>query len=161
MPSTRRNFNCCFDLTKRKEVYMNKDSRGSVSVARKGGIVLSLGLVVWFVSPAESSSAAPAEKNDPVVANVGDALIRASQLDAAADQHLRGIRSQEYTIKRAVLDELITEAVLQQAANARHLTVEASLTAQTDDQVSDITAAEATAVYDTSHERIRRPSSDE
>jgi protein-disulfide isomerase len=94
---------------------------------------LVIGAAVAFSFPEAAGSQVPATQlsgGDSIVA-VGDGFeIHLSELDVASEQRLRAVRSQEYSIKRAVLIELINKRVLARAAQQYGVTVDELVAAE-------------------------------
>ena len=92
--------------------------------------------------PSAAQSAKKRVDSSPPVAQIGTRTITDAELEALASSRLARVRNEEYNIKRQVLDEYITRALLESEAAARGITpaelekreVEQKVMAVTDDQ---------------------------
>jgi len=108
-------------------------------------------------------AAAPAlfAADRPPVATVGGAAVTAEDLDRALGNRLMRVRSEEYQMKRAALDELISERLFKREAEKRHVTVDELLKAEVDAKVSVPTPAEVEPFYEGTREHFGNMPHDE
>jgi len=89
----------------------------------------------------------PTSSGTPV-AIVGTQTITADKLDEQLGNSLFRLRSDEYSLKRAALDELIAKAVIEQEAASRKLTVERLTAIEIDEKAKPVQDDEVGAVYE-------------
>jgi protein-disulfide isomerase len=82
------------------------------------------------------------------VATIGGAAISLSDLDTAVGSRLIRLRTDEYNIRRAVLDELIATRVLDAEAARRHVTTEELFKAEIETKITAPNIAEIEPVYE-------------
>jgi len=99
--------------------------------------------------PVLSAAAAdkPAASSTPV-AVVGTQTITTEKLDEQLGNRLFRLRSDEYSLKRPYLDELISKALLEQEAASRHLTIERLTALEVDEKTKPVQDEEVGAVYE-------------
>jgi predicted DsbA family dithiol-disulfide isomerase len=84
----------------------------------------------------------------PVVARVGDASISATTLELETRDSLFAARSEEYNLRRRVLDRLVEATLLEKEAATRGLSVDALLRMEVAANVPPITDAERMRIYE-------------
>jgi protein-disulfide isomerase len=89
----------------------------------------------------------PAASGTPV-AVVGSQTITAEKLDEQLGNRLFRLRSDEYSLKRPYLDELISKALLDQEAASRKITVERLTVIEVDEKAKAVQDEEVGAVYE-------------
>lgn len=82
------------------------------------------------------------------VATIGGAAISLSELDTAIGSRLIRLRTDEYNIRRAVLDELIATRLLDAEAARRHVTTEELFKAEIETKITAPNIAEIEPVYE-------------
>jgi len=92
-----------------------------------------------------SMSAAEAVKP---VATIGNAAISMGELDTAIGARLIRLRTDEYNIRRAVLDDLIATKLIDAEAARRHVTADELLKTEIEDKIVSPDTAEIEPVYD-------------
>jgi len=97
-------------------------------------------------SPAEKPAAAPGHPS--VVASVGGVTIDASELEAAGGARLFTLYTQEYQLRKQLLDDLITKRLLEKEAKTRGISVDELNRVEVDGKAAPVTQAEAKAFYD-------------
>lgn len=107
--------------------------------------LLLLAIAVTASSVYAVSRPAPAAG---VVATIGDKTITESELEELAKDRLARLRSEEYQIKRQVLEEYITRRLMEQEAKARGVSVEQLQKVEIDDKVMPVTEEQKRAVYE-------------
>jgi protein-disulfide isomerase len=88
------------------------------------------------------------------VAVVGKQSITQEELDRAVGSRLMRLRTEEYTIKKTALDDLIAERLLAAEAAKRGITVEELLKTEVGGRISVPTAAEVEPFYEGTKERF-------
>jgi protein-disulfide isomerase len=96
---------------------------------------------------------APAGPNDGV-AVVGKQTISQADLDQAVGSRLLRLRTEEYTIRKAALDDLIAERLLAAEAAKRGITTEELLKTEVGGKISVPTPAEVERFYEGTKERF-------
>jgi protein-disulfide isomerase len=102
------------------------------------------------VAAAEDPAPAP-----DAVAVVGGAIVGRAQLEELAQQPLARLRSQEYDIRKRVLDQHVERLLLEQEAAARKLSAEELIRAEIDAKVRPVSAEEVRAFYEGGQDRFR------
>lgn len=102
---------------------------------------------------AEKPPAAPARPG--VVAWLGTESIDASEVDAAGGSRLFTLHTQEYQLRKQVLDEIIAKRLLEKEAKVRGISVEDLLKAEVEAKVTEVTEAETKAFYEQNKGRMR------
>ena len=97
-------------------------------------------------SPAEKAAATPSRPS--VVASVEGVTIDASELEAAGGARLFTLYTQEYQLRKQLLDEIITRKLLEKEAKARGISVDELTRIEVDGKAAPVTQAEAKAFYD-------------
>ncbi|MEA2326512.1 MAG: hypothetical protein QOE68_1471 [Thermoanaerobaculia bacterium] len=82
------------------------------------------------------------------VATIGGAAISPSELDTAIGSRLIRLRTEEYNIRRAVLDELIATRLLDAEAARRHVTTAELVKAEIETRITAPNIAEIEPVYE-------------
>jgi len=90
-----------------------------------------------------------------VVATIGDTPIKAADVDARIGNKLLRIRVEEYTQRRQVLQEMIANALLENEAARRSITVKDLLEQEVEKKARPVTEEEAGAVYESLPDRFR------
>ena len=104
---------------------------------------------VLFASWSLQAVAAPAQHIDPVVVATGIGKpITSEELDQAAATRLFRLTSEEYNVRRAVLDEMIDKRLLQASAAARGVAVEEFLRQEVDAKVEEPTDEQVRLVFE-------------
>jgi protein-disulfide isomerase len=83
-----------------------------------------------------------------IVATLGDQTITNAQLEELAKDRLMRLRSEEYQIKRQVLEEYVTRALIEKEARARGVSVEQLQKSEIDDKVMPVTEDQKRAVFE-------------
>ena len=113
-------------------------------------LAITLSAAAW--PAAQRGPATPAPDS---VAIVGDRLISAAELDAAARDRLLRIRNEEYTVRRQALDELVGRVLIERGAAARGLAPDEFVRLETELRVAAPTDEHARAVFDSDPSRYR------
>lgn len=102
---------------------------------------------------ATSAFAAPAQK-EPAVAMVNGQAITQVELDEAVGTRLMRIRTEEYTIRRGALHQLISERLLAAEAKKRGITVDELLRAEVEEKVEAVPRETLEGIYEATKERF-------
>jgi len=102
-------------------------------------------------APARTESAG----DDTVVAKIGDESITEADVKKAAAAELKRIDTQIYEAKRAALDTLIEEKLLEKAAREANKTVDELMAAEVDGKLTPATDEEAKSFFDENKSRLR------
>jgi protein-disulfide isomerase len=102
-------------------------------------------------SKAESPQAPAAE----VVAYVEGAEISLASVDESIQNRLAKIRTEEYNLRRAALDQMIDEALLENEAKARGISVDELIKTEIDEKAGEVTDQEIQRYYDANKARNR------
>lgn len=94
------------------------------------------------------AESAKAQVQPAAVAAVGAARISVAEFEEKAAARLLTLRSQEYEVKRQVLDDMIADLLLKQEAAARGLSPEDLLSQEVDAKTPPVQDAESKAMYD-------------
>jgi len=108
-------------------------------------------------SKADAPVAAPAAMasgSGATVATVGGVAVTDSELTTAAASQLLKLRSDEYNIKRRVLDELIIQMLIDKEAAARKMSAEDLMKAEVDAKTPAVTEDEKKAFYEANKARF-------
>src|SRR5215212_1867698 len=100
-------------------------------------------------------------KKNAVVATYGDVSVSAEELDRAVGNRLMRIRTEEYNVRRAALEELISERLVAAEAERRGITPAELLKAEVDGKVPVPSAAEVEPFYEGTKERYGNLPKDE
>jgi protein-disulfide isomerase len=114
-------------------------------------LTMTLSAAAW---PAAQRRPAATPASDSV-AVVGDRLISAAELDAAARDRLLRVRNDEYAVRRQALDELIARVLIERGAAARGLAPDEFMRLEIDLRVAAPTDEHARAVFDSDPSRYR------
>lgn len=117
--------------------------------------------VAFIVVMTFASGAQPAEKPSPspapaVVATFGGDSVDASELEAAGGAKLFAIRTQEYQLRKQLLDEIIGKRLLEREAKTRNLAVPDVVRAEVEDKVPPVTEEEQKAYYEQNKARFAK-----
>ena len=152
---------------------MNRMLRGRLLVALLG---MTLAVTAAMAKDKDKKPAAPAPTSAPAaasaassgsasgsgaVATVGGVAITESELTEAATSQLMKLRSDEYNIKRRVLDDLIVQKLIDKEAAARKITAEDLLKAEIEAKAPPVTADETKAFYEQNKARFGDKPQDE
>ena len=101
-----------------------------------------------------AKAAVGAKATADAVAIVGGEPITAAKFEELAGPRLFAIRTQEYTQKRALLEDAIDSMVLEKAAKARGISVDELIRAEVDAKVPAVTEAEQKEYYEKNKPRF-------
>ncbi len=90
-----------------------------------------------------------------VVAKIGDVAITEAELEKAAANDLKRIETQIFEAKRAALDALIDEKLLEKAAAKANKTVDELMAAEVDGKIEPATEEATKKFFDENKERLR------
>jgi len=111
-----------------------------------------------IVALAFAPGAQPAEKAAPrqsgAVASVGGESIDASELEAVGGTKLFAIRTQEYQLRKQLLDEIITRRLLEKEAKARGIPVPELTRIEIEEKAGAVTEEEQKAFYEQNKARF-------
>jgi len=102
--------------------------------------------------PAEKAAAAPSRPS--VVASVGGVTIDASELEAAGGARLFTLYTQEYQLRKQLLDEIISKKLMEKEAKKRGISVDELSRVEVEGKAAPVTQAEAKAYYDENKGRM-------
>jgi len=122
-------------------------------MTRRPAIAIALSL--FFVAsaiPAEKALVTPSRPS--VVASVGGVTIEASELEAAGGARLFALYTQEYQLRKQLLDEIINKKLLEKEAKTRGISVEELNRVEVEGKAAPVTQAEAKAYYDENKGRL-------
>ena len=128
------------------------------------GLAYALAIGATLVGCADSPSAAgqspaPAAGQDQVVAEVGGHKITLKDVDAKWEEFDAAERSRVtqllYQNRRNMLDQLVGDALIQDAAKAEGMSAEAYLTQESAKRLTPITEADIQAFYDQNKDRAQ------
>jgi protein-disulfide isomerase len=94
----------------------------------------------------EKPAAAP--RRPSVVASVGGVTIDAAELEAAGAVRLFAVYTQEYEIRKQLLDDIIANRLLEKEAKSRGISVDELNRVEVEGKAVPVTEAEAKALYD-------------
>ncbi|HEY6347779.1 MAG TPA: thioredoxin domain-containing protein [Candidatus Angelobacter sp.] len=108
-------------------------------------------------------SRAVVNKPEPAgpLAVVGNRAISEAELANRIQGRLISLESQEYDLKRQALDEAIGEALLEQEASRRAVSVAKLIRSEIDDKTNAVTPEQVYAVYEATRDRYNGKSKDE
>jgi protein-disulfide isomerase len=128
-----------------------------------GSFLLAATLPAWAgapaVAPPRGTKEGQTKKTDgkqPVALVAGQAITR-DELRTAAAAQLRAVHRQEYEIETKVLDELIRQKLLEEAAKKQGVSTEKLLEQEVDGKVAEPTDAELLSYYLARKDRLDRP----
>ncbi len=121
--------------------------------ASRVGVSLLLAL---SLAPAAIAQQPPAPAPPPpdTAAMVGGQAISQAELDKAIGYRLMGLKSQEYAMKRAILEELIQERLLDAEAKRLNTTRDALERTEIVEKAQKVTDEEVGVVYDSAKDRM-------
>jgi protein-disulfide isomerase len=111
-------------------------------------------VLLAFASTAPTAEKTPAPKKPSVVASIGGESIDASELEAVGGAKLFAIRTQEYQLRKQLLDEIITKRLLEREAKARNMPVPEVVRVEVEDKVGPVTEEEQKAYYEQNKARF-------
>jgi protein-disulfide isomerase len=119
---------------------------------------LSLALIP-VAQAAEKAAARPADKTPAsgrpaVVASVGGEAIDASELEAAGGARLFTIYTQEYTLRKQLLDDIINKKLFEKEAKSRGISVEELNRVEVEGKAAPVTEADLKAFYEQNKARF-------
>jgi protein-disulfide isomerase len=106
-----------------------------------------LALTAFTVAAADKLANKSSTSGTPV-AIIGNQTITAERLDEQLGNRLFRLRSDEYSLKRPILDELIAKALIEQEAAARHVAVDSLIASEVDAKAKPVQDEEVGAVYE-------------
>ena len=98
--------------------------------------------------PSAAQSAKKREDSSPPVAQIGDRTITDDELERLASNRLAKVKNEEYNIKRQVLEEYITRALIETEAAARGISPEELEKREIEQKVMPVTEEQKRAVYE-------------
>lgn len=108
--------------------------------------------LILLITPL-AAFATDAKRPSSAVATIGNVAITTEELDRVVGNRLMRVRTDEYSIRRAALDELISQKLLADEAKRRGITVEALLQAEVDAKVMAPSVAVVEPFYEATKER--------
>jgi protein-disulfide isomerase len=124
-------------------------------MTRRTMLACALALAVAPVAPAAEKPPAPPRPG--VVALLGAESIDASEVDAAGGARLFTLHTQEYDLRKQILDGIIAKRLLEKEAKARGITADELTKLEVDNKVPEVSEAEAKVVYDQNNLRAKNP----
>jgi protein-disulfide isomerase len=118
-------------------------------------LLIALALTPLVSSPVLAQRKESKPSPSDVVATIGDKEITDAQLEELAKERLARLRSEEYNIKRQVLDDYITRTLLEKEAKARGITIEELERREIDAKLLPVTADQKRAVYESSPQQFQ------
>jgi protein-disulfide isomerase len=120
--------------------------------------VIALLAAASGAQPAEKA-ARPADKPAParapaVIATLGGEPIDAAELESMGGAKLFSIRTQEYQLRKQLLDEIITKRLLEREAKARNVPLADLVRVEVDEKVPPVPEAEQRAFYEQNKARF-------
>ncbi len=104
--------------------------------------------------PASTSPSAGGSAPGGVAATIGGVAITMDELNAAAKSQLQKVDTEVYQIRKRVLDDLIEEKLVEEAAKKKGVSVEKYLAEELDSKVAAPSEEEMKALYDSSKDRL-------
>jgi protein-disulfide isomerase len=120
-------------------------------ISRSRSIALFLLLLAF---PLMAVAGGNKKNTSPPVATVGAEKITEAELNTAIGNKLFRVRSEEYSIRRNALDEIITERLLRKEAARRGVSYEDFLEAEVESKVTIAPAAEMETFYEAMRDRF-------
>jgi protein-disulfide isomerase len=105
-------------------------------------------------APAAAAAPAPAADKAAAVAYVQGVMITMDDLDALVGSRLAQIHQQEYELRRAALEQAVSQKLLEAEAQARGIPLEELVKTEIEDKVPDPTTEEVDAFYKTNQNRL-------
>ena len=121
-------------------------------MTRRTALACCLALFLAPTARAADKPSAPARTG--TVASVGGEAIDASELEAAGGARLFSLYTQEYQLRKQLLDDLINKRLLEKEAKARGLSVEELARTEVDGKAPAVTEAEQKAYYEQNKARF-------
>ena len=115
--------------------------------------IVSMLAVAVMVSLAPYASASGEKSGARAVATVGGTAITEAELNEAVGSRLMRLRTEEYNIRRAALDQLVTERLMRSEAARRGITIEELTRIEVDEKVTAPTREEVEPFYEATKER--------
>lgn len=97
----------------------------------------------------------PSAKPLRVAATIGDRTVTEEELDALAADRLTRLKSEEYNIRKIVLDEFITRTLMEKEAKARGITFEQLEQTEITAKVLPVSEDQKRAVYETNTQQFQ------
>ena len=94
-------------------------------------------------------ASAQAQRPTQGVATVGDHVVTEEELDRLAADRLARLKTEQYNIRRVVLDEYITRTLMEKEAKSRGITLQQLEQIEIDAKVLPVTEDQKRAVYET------------
>ena len=117
----------------------------------KQSMAMAAGWLLFAGTTGADDRPAPAD----AVAVVGGVTVDRAQLEELARQPLARVRSQEYDIRKRVLDQHVEQLLLEQEAAARKLSVEELTRQEVDAKARAVSDEEVRAFYEGGQDRYR------
>jgi len=109
---------------------------------------VSMTLCVLLAGALSLSAGETAQSQVQPPATIGNTPISASELETAIGSRLMRLRTDEYNIRRSVLEELIATKVIDAEAARRHMTSEELFKAEVESKIVQPNPAEIEPIYD-------------
>lgn len=116
---------------------------------------LACAVALALVPMARAADKPPAPTKPAAVAVVGGETIDASEIDAAGGARLFTLHSQEYDLRKQLLDGIIAQRLLEKEAKARGVTPEELFKLEVESKVPEVSEAEAKVFYDQNKSRMQ------
>jgi len=105
-------------------------------------------------SQAPSTSSGGVSSDETVVASIGDRQIRLSEVDEKALESNMSVYQELYNARRQALEEILSEALLQQEASERGVTTDELLAQEVTSKVQPVSQADVQAFFDENRARL-------
>jgi protein-disulfide isomerase len=128
-----------------------------MTITRSRTLILALALGVAgavSVLAVEQKAPAPADTASQTVATVDGVPITAQDLEELGGSKLFSMRSQEYQLKRQIVDDTVAKRLLEKEAATRGITVDALAKAEIEDKVPPVSEAEQKDFYEKNKQRF-------
>jgi protein-disulfide isomerase len=128
-----------------------------MTITRSRTLILAVAFgaagAVSVLAGEQKTAATPAAAGD-TVATVDGAPITTQDLEEAGGSKLFSMRSQEYQLKRQLVDDAVAKRLMDKEAAARGMTVDALAKAEIEDKVPALTEAEQKDYYEKNKQRF-------
>lgn len=127
--------------------------------SRKPALTVAVALLAAFAMNVTAAQSAKPSAN--AVAVIGGSSVTQQELDSVVGNRLVRLRTEEYNLRRSVLEELIADRLLAAEAKRRGITTDELIKTEIDAKVATPPTADLDAVYEGMKERFGGISKDE
>ena len=121
------------------------------------GLASVVTLIAIAAASLSEAQPPPPKPSARVAATIGERVVSEEELDALAADRLARLKTEEYNIRKVVLDEYITRTLMEKEAKARGVTFEQLEQTEITAKVLPVSEDQKRAVYESNPQQFGSP----